>query len=540
MKKVILSLVFASAALLTGCIKETVPTSMATFEQAGASASALEATVAAIPAQMIQGYLVYGQQEWEFDMAYPGMMIIRDSVTGEIVDAGDTGYDWYSYWSSNDYTLGVNTARAYCPWRTYYMFVKSANDVIAAIDEASASEAQLAYLAYAKAYRALFYLDMVRMYEFKAPTDPAVSASYKPEKDLTGLAVPIITEATTQDQAKANPRATVDAVYDLIFSDLDAAQKYSPESAACAILPSKAVIYGLKARAYLERGSAGKANAFDSAAVYADKAITAFGGSFLTQTQWEDPTTGLNNAEANKNSWMWYIRYSDSNMGNLCNFVAHMSAECDWTAYGWGVGRGVPRNLYEKIPDADFRKHSWYDPDGSKYYDYQINSQKFIKKGYASLKFRPAQGDYKTYKVGGASDVPLMRLEEMYLIKAEAQAMAGDLAAGKATLETLIKSRNKGYSCSASTASDFQKEVYFQKRVELWGEGLIFFDAKRLGMGFTNGYTGTNAQEGYRWNVTGVSPSWNFCIPQSELNGNPVLDGYNNPEPAKTLTEWSE
>lgn len=539
MKKAIFSLVIASAALL-GCIKEPLPTNIATAEQAGASASALEATVAALPAQMVQGYLVYGEQDWEFDMAYPGMMIIRDSVTGEIVDMGDTGYDWYSYWSSNNYTLGVNTARAYCPWRTYYMFVKSANDVIAAIDVENANEAQLAYLGYAKAYRALFYLDMVRMYEFKAPTDPNVAATYVPEKDVTGLAVPIVTEATTQDQAKANPRATVDEVYDLIFSDLDDAQKYTADSAACMIMPSRATIYGLKARAYLERGSAGIEHAFDSAAVYADKAIKLFGGSFLTQAQWEDASNGFNNADFNKNSWMWYIRYSDSNLGNLCNFVGHMSAETDWTAYGWGVGRGIPRNLYEKIPDSDFRKHSWYDPDGSKYYDYKINSAKFIKKGYTSLKFRPKNGDCKTYKVGGASDVPLMRLEEMYLIKAEAQAMAGDLAGGIATLETLVKSRNKSYKCTASTAADFQKEVYFQKRVELWGEGLIFFDAKRLGMGFTNGYTGTNAQEGYRWNVTGVSPSWNFCIPQQEFNGNPVLDGWNNPEPAKTLTEWTE
>lgn len=540
MKKAILSLVIASAALLTGCIKEPLPTSIATAEQAGSSASALEATVAAIPAQMVQGYLVYGEQDWEFDMAYPGMMIIRDTVTGEIVDNGDTGYDWYSYWSSNDYTLGVNTARAFCPWRTYYMFVKSANDVIAAIDEETASEAQLAYLGYAKAYRALFYLDMVRMYEFKAPTDPNVKDTYKPEKDVTGLAVPIVTEATTQEQAKANPRATVDQVYDLIFSDLDDAQKFTADSAACMIMPSRATVYGLKARAYLERGSAGVAHAFDSAAVYADKAIQLFGGSFLTQAQWEDASNGFNSADFNKNSWMWYIRYSDSNLGNLCNFVGHMSAETDWTAYGWGVGRGIPRNLYEKIPDTDFRKHSWYDPDGMKYYDYKINSTKFIKKGYTSLKFRPKNGDSKTYKVGGASDVPLMRLEEMYLIKAEAQAMAGDLASGISTLETLVKSRNASYKCPASTAADFQKEVYFQKRVELWGEGLIFFDAKRLAMGFTNGYSGTNAQEGYRWNVTGVSPSWNFCIPQQEINGNPVLDGWNNPEPAKSLTEWTE
>ena len=134
-----------------------------------------------------------------------------------------------------------------------------------------------------------------------------------------------------------------------------------------------------------------------------------------------------------------------------------------------------------------------------------------------------------------------MRVEEMYLIRAEALAMAGDLSGGKQALVSLISTRNPQYSCDdIATAADFQKEVFFQKRVELWGEGLIFFDCKRLGTGFRLGFSGTNALAKYRYNVEGVSPTWNFVIPRAEIQGNPVLQGFNNPDPSNTLTIWTE
>ena len=542
MKRIIFITAFLSL-LLSGCIKETVPMSdSATAEQVGASASALTGLVSGIPAKMSEGYLVWGQQNYEFDMAYPGIMIILDTVTGEIVDSGDTNYDWYSYWSDNQLRLDAETAMSYAPWRTMYIFVKSANDVISSVTNVEeASPDALIALGRAYAYRANAYLILAQMYEWKAPTDPGVDGKYTPEGSIAGLTVPIVTENTTLEDAKNNPRATVEATYELIMSDLDKAEEYLAEEKTSSVFPTLPVVYGLKARAYLAQEK------YAEAAEYADKAITAKGGKPLTQEQWENPKTGFNDYSANSNSWMWYLSYSSETIGNLNTFVAHMSAEETWTSYGWGVARGIGRRLYESIPDTDFRKHSWIDPDGKDYYDYQVNRDVFVsvsKKGlrpYTSLKFRPAQGNCDTYKVGGASQVPIMRLEEMYLIKAEGLAMSGKVSEGQAVLEELIKTRNPEYSASAfSSAKELQNEVFHQKRIELWGEGLIFYDAKRLGAGMTNGYSGTNAQEGYRYNCTGVVPAWNFVIPQVEINGNPVLKGTNNPDPTKTLTEWTE
>ena len=106
MKTIFKTLAIGSIALLSAsCVKETFPTNIATSGQLGASASALESVVNSSPSQWVQGYLVYGTQTQEFDMAYPGMMIVADSAAGEIVDSGETGYDWFSFWSSNNYSL---------------------------------------------------------------------------------------------------------------------------------------------------------------------------------------------------------------------------------------------------------------------------------------------------------------------------------------------------------------------------------------------------------------------------------------------------
>ncbi len=541
-----ISAALALLVALTGCIKETFPTNEATTEQIGKSSSALEAMVSAIPAQMVQGYLIYGTQTYEYDMAYPGIMIMLDSNVGEIVDNGESGYDWYSYWSSNEYTCGPTSSRAYVPWRTFYMFVKSANDVISAVNPETANATQLAYLGQALAIRAFCYLDMACIYEYKQPTDPSISASYVPENDITGLTVPYVSEATTQDEGKANPRLPVDELYEKIFADLDAAETYLADyTSTSTLLPGLAVVYGLKARAYLQRGSAGVTGAFASAAEYAKKARDTFGGSPLTQDQWENPTTGFNNASANSNSWMWNLQYSAETMGNLCNFNAHMSAENTWTAYGWSVARGINKALYNSIPDTDWRKHSWIDPNGNDYYAYKLNRNVFTGRqalpAYTSLKFRPAQGDCDTYSVGGASDVPLMRVEEMYFIEAEARAMSGDLAGGMSVLNELMLTRNPSYDISSITdAALFQQEVFRQKRVEFWGEGIIWFDFKRLAAGYHTNQSGNNVQAGYRYDVSGIYPWWNWCIPQSELEGNPVLQGYNNPDPTKAAPELSE
>ena len=71
------------------------------------------------------------------------------------------------------------------------------------------------------------------------------------------------------------------------------------------------------------------------------------------------------------------------------------------------------------------------------------------------------------------------------------------------------------YAC---TNADVIDEIVFQKRVELWGEGLTFFDVKRLDLPVNREGTNFKAQTNFS---TTRRPAWmNYCIVQTEPNSN--------------------
>lgn len=534
--------------LLEGCIKEATPTDVATEDQVS-----LETTVRGIPAALVQaGSTGYANQGAAWDFALPAIHLATESMTGDLVVTGNIGYDWFSQWGTND-ALGADYAVGALTWDNYYTWIMMANSVISQIDASDLSSLESdekTYLGFAYAYRAMFYFDLVRLYEFKKNTVTQAD-------DVLGLGVPIVLPETTEAQAKNNPRAKVDDIYDtVIFPDLDMAE----ELLATYVAPDKytislAFVYGMKARAYLERGTAfndagntaESVSAYKSAAEYARKAITASGCTPLTQDQWEDPINGFNNAGSN-NAWIWGLALPSESVTNLFCFTAHMSCENDWAPYH--AGRGISRNLYNSINLKDFRRHSWLDPDRGSY-DYKScrdDADEYFAESladYANIKFRPAQGAYEAYNVGGAADHCCMRVEEMYFIEAEATAQAGDLAGGISLLNDFMTSYRMmdgaSYDCSArsTTLSSFINELMLQKRIEFWGEGIVMFDMKRLDMSSKRGYVGTNAPASYRLNVDGRAPYWNFVITRGETQNNPVIATQNNPDPSGLIEPWN-
>lgn len=534
--------------LLEGCIKEATPTDVATEDQVS-----LETTVRGIPAALVQaGSTGYANQGAAWDFALPAIHLATESMTGDLVVTGNIGYDWFSQWGTND-ALGADYAVGALTWDNYYTWIMMANSVISQIDASDLSSLESdekTYLGLAYAYRAMFYFDLVRLYEFKKNTVTQAD-------DVLGLGVPIVLPETTEAQAKNNPRAKVDDIYDtVIFPDLDMAEELLATYAA----PDKytislAFVYGMKARAYLERGTAfndagntaESVSAYKSAAEYARKAITASGCTPLTQDQWEDPINGFNNAGSN-NAWIWGLALPSESVTNLFCFTAHMSCENDWAPYH--AGRGISRNLYNSINLKDFRRHSWLDPDRGSY-DYKScrdDADEYFAESladYANIKFRPAQGAYEAYNVGGAADHCCMRVEEMYFIEAEATAQAGDLAGGISLLNDFMTSYRMmdgaSYDCSArsTTLSSFINELMLQKRIEFWGEGIVMFDMKRLDMSSKRGYVGTNAPASYRLNVDGRAPYWNFVITRGETQNNPVIATQNNPDPSGLIEPWN-
>lgn len=537
MKNILKISAAAFSILLGSCIKDVTPTEIATEDQV-----TLETLVGGIPAALVKPGSTGYNLAWDF--ALPAIHLATESMTGDIAITGNIGYDWFQQWGTND-ALGSEYAVGALPWNNYYTWIMMANNVISLIDEtdiATLGAKERSYLGFAYAYRAMFYLDLVRLYEFKENTVTRAD-------DLLGLGVPIVLPETTEAQAKNNPRATVDEIYDsVIFPDLEKAGKLLENfTAPDKYTISLALVYGLKARAYLERGTdKNDAAAYRSAAEYARKAITASGRTPLTQEEWEDPANGFNNAESN-NAWIWGLALPSESVANLMCFTVHMSCENDWAPYH--AGRAINRNLYNSIYLRDFRRHSWLDPDRGSY-SYKScrpdGKEYFAEKlaDYVNIKFRPAQGAYKDFKVGGAADHCCMRVEEMYFIEAEATAQAGDVQGGGIRLlnEFMTKYRMMDgavYDCSAqSTLKSFVNELMLQKRIEFWGEGIVMFDMKRLDMSSKRGYVGTNAPASYRLNVDGRAPYWNFVISRGETQNNTAIAKQNNPDPSGLVEPW--
>ena len=539
MKNILKISAAALGLLLSGCIKDATPTDIAPEDQ-----TTLETMVRGIPAALVKaGSAGYAKDGQAWDFALPAIHIATESMTGDLVITGNIGYDWFNQWGTNN-ALGSDYAVGALTWNNYYSWIMMANNVINLIDEtnvATLGAAERSYLGFAYAYRAMFYLDLVRLYEFKENTVTEAG-------NLLGLGVPIVLPETTEAEAKTNPRAKVDDIYNtVVFPDLEKAEKLLSNYAA----PDKytislAMVYGLKARAYLERGTAkDDAEAYRSAAEYARKSITASGCTPLTQEQWEDPINGFNNAGSN-DAWIWGLALPSESVANLYCFTVHMSCENDWAPYH--AGRAINRNLYNSIDTRDFRRHSWLDPDRSSYAykSCRADSKQYFAESladYANIKFRPAQGAYKEYKVGGAADHCCMRVEEMYFIEAEATAQAGDIPGGIRLLNEFMNSYRmmRGtYDCSAksTTLKGFVNELMLQKRVEFWGEGIVMFDMKRLDMSSKRGYVGTNAPASYRLNVEGRAPYWNFVIGRNEGQNNTVIATQNNPDPSGLVEPW--
>jgi hypothetical protein len=78
----------------------------------------------------------------------------------------------------------------------------------------------------------------------------------------------------------------------------------------------------------------------------------------------------------------------------------------------------------------------------------------------------------------------------------------------------------------------------WQKRVELWGEGVVFYDFKRLNYSIETGYEGTNVATDSRIKTDGRAPWWNFVIPEKEVMQNEALKDLNNPEPCDIVKPW--
>ncbi len=522
---------FCAASLFsaTSCVEETFPTSSATEQQIQASEKATEALLWAMPAFLNDAETVAGNH---YEWGYGSLMHIRDVMTGDMTVVS-TGYDWYDNWGSN-LNQGENSANSQYIWNYYWQFVQTANNLIAAVDTTTATNELKGMLGAAQAYRALAYLDLAQMYEF-LPNDK-ISSINAAGNDVLNLTVPIVREGMTEAEARVNPRVSRDVMAEFILGDLNEAEKNIVHLLSGAKqLPHLDAVYGLKARYYMWLGD------YENAKKYARLAIDNNTGYVMSKDDCLNTTTGFNTPEP----WMWASTTQKEDAvvkTGILNWASWMSPEATYGYSFAGATSMIDAAMYSRISNTDFRKLMFKAPASSPLaaqvpYINRAISTKYLPT-YAGIKFRPGEGNIEEYSIGSSSSYPLMRIEEMYFIEAEA---AEHLVPGEGI--TLLKDFMVNYRDEAYDVNQMFSpidEIVFQKRVELWGEGLSFFDYKRLNMSVTRGYTGSNVAEERMFNTSG-RPAWmNFCIVITEKNNNSALKGWENPDPTNAYEVWEE
>lgn len=325
-----------------------------------------------------------------------------------------------------------------------------------------------------------------------------------------------------------NPLATVKDVYTQIMSDLDTAIPYlenNPVDGDKAQI-NAAVAYGLRARANMLMGE------YANAATDAGKALELSGATPYSIEEVSVPS--FNNVA---NSWIWGSIITTNNdvvQTGIINWPSHL---CSMTGNGYttGIGMNVVHKrinsaLWERIPETDVRKGWWVDADmfsPNLEYAYGTGASAGIANAavfatYTNVKFGPQ--DNIVFNTENSQDWPLMRAEEMLLIQAEALGRSAGVDAGKQVLEGFVKNyRDPSYTCAATDLDAFVDEVWFQRRVELWGEGFSLFDVLRLKKPIIR--KGAN----FSGNVTfedlpAESPIFIYSIPESEREANKGID----------------
>lgn len=521
-----LAVLAVATPMLTGCIEETFPTNGVTTEQVAESSKSLESIVKGMPAYMKKWHVWSSNA---FDFGYPSVFIALNLMTNDMIQPYN-GYQHFMYWQEVVISLDSGYLLSQINWYYLNFQVKAANEVIGMLTDPESDE-QIKYLAEALTYRSATYLDMARIYEF-LPNE-TISPINSAGNDVTGLTVPYVTPDMTSDQLSNNPRLPHDEMMKNLVADLTRAEelfKSTSSARESKVFPDLAVVYGLLARAYMWDEN------YTKAAEYARMAINT-GSQYrpLTETEWLDKANGFNNSSFD--SWMWAIQYESNDdpvtTGQSSNWASFMCSETNIGYNGqYGTNMMIDAALYSSIDDSDWRKLSWKAPAGS----FLSGQEPYISsaKGatlmdYTGIKFRPGNGSVSDRATAFAVALPLMRIEEMYLIEAEATAHSNPTE-GKKLLENFMKQyRYDTYACLATDSEGVVDECFKQKRIEFWGENIIFFDYKRLNKGVTRAYDGSNWPAATQYNTNG-RPGWmNLPFVDYEGNFNKGVEGYLNP-----------
>ena len=362
--------------------------------------------------------------------------------------------------------------------------------------------------------RALYYFWLVNAYG--QPYDAATAT--------TDLGVPVKTSENVEDRKFM--RNTVQEVYDLIVSDLEAAREgfrtYDTEKRSIYRADSTAVNL-LLSRVYLYMGR------WQECVEAADRVIDAhpalvqlnsFSGSFAVLSNVENIFSMTGSDLPCLMSYSYQGYHVNPELYNLYG-------SDDLRRSQWYWHRGIFTGCVKQEPKQYWMLPEPTTPDSPEYYN------NMFQYGWEGL-------------IAPVSSVVLFRSAEAYLNKAEAEAYLGNEVAAREALNYLRSFRFRTGAAGAeitSSGEELVKDIRMERRMELAFEGHRWFDLRRYRVcpcfpekiSITHDYTyyvddsSREMVRRMRYVLEEDDPSWTLPIPYDVLTFNTGMPNNGNP-----------
>lgn len=428
-----------------------------------------------------------------------------------------TGYNWFmtelSYESRYDYSQST-----YFIWSLFYNVIQRCNSLISTSEKSNLPQSEKNwYLATAFALRAYSYFSLAQIYQF----------TYYGNEDA--LCVPL--RLDNEELLSDLPRATVKETYNQIIKDLKSS--IALFNVGFTKHDSKALLNKDSATALLVRVLM-VMHEYESAFSYSSSLLSLPGYTPYSNREVEMPSF----ISIDDKSWIWGLSYTEDSWSATTGIINWPSQLCSFAGDGYTGGAGVYKcinsKLYNQISHTDVRKGWWLDGEcnsenlkGTLFYGFLTNHNALP---YTNTKFAPANNDLNCSQY--TQDYPMIRIEEMILAKAECAVQLGYTDVALNTLNTFVKNyRDPEYHFESTDKDELLNEIWFQRRIEFWGEGLSHYDIMRLRKDIDR--KDSNFEEEFSFYIRKDNPVLLYRIPKEETQINSLI--INNPEGKPTF-----
>lgn len=407
-------------------------------------------------------------------------------------------------------------------WSNSYAAINQINNTIEAVNTValspSATQAEKnVWLGQLYFLRGLYYFDLVRVYAY-------IPGAVVPSQDKGG--VPLTTKgiATSADALLFKPsRASQADVYTQIITDLTAANGILAFPGLGTGFANKAIAQGMLAKVQLYIKN------YEEAKRWSDSVINLAGSRITTTanfvSNWRQATHG---------ETLFNVVYAT----NAENIGVNESLQTSFTTLVTPGNQVTTGGFGDLVPSISLLNDLGITlAGGNTTTNFALNHVVATRNGdVRNLLFEPGTNGRGPIKVEctkymgkngfiNLDNVPIMRIAEAYLIRAEAlgnpASTSFNLAGAQADLKFIKSRRYTDYTVAteaadnALTPANLYEEILRQRRIELAFEGNRFFDLKRLGRDLVKGPHYNNVA----FTDIRILPA----LPQGEIDGNPNL-----------------